>query len=100
MEREPARITSRRGDYVDVIIAIVIPRVRDHRSVRREDRMAQGSRAGYQTHRIATLTADNPDVAAIVEGDLSLAERGILQEQRTGIRRHGQKGGEQHKKSG
>src|SRR5208337_1952766 len=96
---EAARFTPRGGDYVDVIVAIVISCVGDHRSIGRKDRTTQGSEAGNQTLGVASFAADDPDVPTISESDLGLAKRGILKQERAGVRREHQSGLKKHEQA-
>ena len=97
---EAPRFPSRRGDHIDVIVPIVIARVGDHRSIGREDRAARGPGAGHQALGVTTLAIDDPDVAAEGESDLGLAERGALQQERSGIGRKSRDRGKKCEKAG
>src|ERR1700722_15891586 len=70
------------GDDVDIDVAVIFAAECDLGSVGRKEGIGFGADAGGQAASIAAIAAYDPEIAAVVEDDLRLAECGIAQEQR------------------
>jgi hypothetical protein len=88
MPGEPAGRTAARVDHIDVVIRAVLHGEGNLLAVGRE--MGIGFRAGEarQPPGVATVLADDPDIAGIRERDLRRADGGLAQEARA-LRVHG-----------
>jgi hypothetical protein len=87
MERQPLRHAARARHDVYIAIAVVLAGERDQAAVRREVRHRFGANAGGELARITAFATHDPEVAAVVEDDLRLTQRGIAQEERRATRR-------------
>src|SRR4029077_5237359 len=66
----------------DVQVAVIISDIGKHLPVGRKNRAAGGGGAGDQPRCRAAVASDDPDLATVSKGNLSLAERRRLQQQR------------------
>ena len=69
-------------DDVDVAIAVVLAGESDHGAVGGEVRQSFEADVGGEAVRVATVAADRPEIAGVVEDDLRLADGGKSQQER------------------
>ena len=79
MVGQPLRSTACTGDNVYVLVAVVIARESDHGAIGREQRIGFISHPRSKPPGVTAVAGSNPQIASIVEDDLSLAYRRLTQ---------------------
>jgi hypothetical protein len=83
MMGQPPGYSAPCGNHVDVDIAVVVARVRDHAPVGRKNGIALGSRAAGQQPSLAAIPWDEPEISGVSKRDMRFGQSGFLQQERT-----------------
>ena len=80
MPRQPLGLPTGRGDQVDILVPVVLPRERDPLAVRTERRFGLRALIRREPTSGPSITTDDPDVVRMHEGDLGRAYRRLAKE--------------------
>src|SRR5271170_1604988 len=79
MRSQALRNAARRRNHVNIFVAIIFAGEGDHRTIGRKHWIDFNADVARQPSRFAALALDHPQVAAITERDVRLADRRLTQ---------------------